>query len=92
MDMCRFSGLEDPEYRKVVDSLTSILQRIGNRMQMIDRDPSPARRQIQEDMPPTAESDSSSPDRSPVSQEGMAPMPEAGSVSEGPILRPSEAI
>jgi hypothetical protein len=48
MDMCRFSGLEDPEYLKVAAAMTFILGTIENGTNTISREPSLARREFRD--------------------------------------------
>jgi hypothetical protein len=53
MNMCRFSGLEDPEYLKVAAAMTFILGTIENGTNTISREPSLTRRQFQDTSPIT---------------------------------------
>jgi len=47
-DMCRFSGLEDPEYLKVAAAMTFILGTIENGTSIISHEPSLARKQFRD--------------------------------------------
>jgi len=51
MDMCRFSGLQDPEYSKVAAAMTFILGTIMNGTDTISREPPLACRQSQDTSP-----------------------------------------
>ena len=53
IDMCRFSGLEDPEYLKVAAAMTFILRMIENSTNTISRKPSLAHRQFRDTSPIT---------------------------------------